>query len=223
MLKALEKRLDYVFSDKSLLRTATTHKSHSATHYERLEFLGDSILDTVIAYELFKRFAHLPEGDLSRLRANLVKEDTLVLLAKELKLGDFLLLGDGELKSGGKSRPSILADAFEAILGALWLEAGFDKTAQIIATLYAPLFLNVVTGQTAKDAKTQLQEWLQARRLDVPKYTITESGAAHSPLFTAHCQIAALKKPITGIGKSRRIAEQEAAKAALLQLEKSWI
>lgn len=218
----LEQALGHQFSDKSLLLAALTHRSHSSPHNERLEFLGDSILNGVIARQLFDRFPQLPEGDLSRLRANLVRQDSLHQLALQLSLGDFLRLGEGELKSGGCQRPSILADALEALFGAVWLDAGFDAANAVIARLYGKLLAAIVPGQSIKDPKTCLQEYLQGKRLALPKYSLKATeGEAHAQQFRIACDIDALRIRTEGVGGSRRAAEQMAAERALERLQKS--
>ncbi len=218
-LESLARALDYAFTDLSLLQTALTHRSFSAAHNERLEFLGDSVLNCVVASALFKRFPDLPEGDLSRLRANLVRQDALHQLALSLKLGDLLCLGEGELRSGGHQRPSILADALEAIFGAVYLDGGFDAARQVIARLYAPLVAELKPGQAQKDAKTRLQEWLQAKRKPLPRYELLDStGAAHERRFEVCCELQNPPLRTTGHGSSRRIAEQAAAEHALKAL-----
>jgi ribonuclease-3 len=215
-LTKLEAFLDYRFRDKNLLTTALTHRSFGAQHNERLEFLGDSVLNCVIAAALFDRFRDLPEGDLSRLRAHLVRQDTLYDLARQLRLGEYLQLGDGEIRSGGKERPSILADALEAIFGAIYQESGFDRAAQVICRLFATQLAAIVPGASMKDAKTRLQEWLQGRRLPLPAYQLLEiTGAAHEQRFLMACQIEKLKVVTEGAGTSRRLAEQDAAGRAL--------
>lgn len=218
-LTALAKRLGHAFSDSSLLRTALTHRSFGTPHNERLEFLGDSILNCSIAYALYQRFPAQDEGDLSRLRANLVRQDSLHQLALSLKIGDVLRLGEGEMKSGGHQRPSILADAVEALFGAIFLDAGFEAARQVILDLYQPLLENLVPGQSTKDAKTRLQEWLQGRRKPLPRYLLLEaSGAAHDQRFEVACEIDYLPLRTTGRGTSRRLAEQAAADNALKAL-----
>lgn len=218
-LSPLERALGHSFQDAFLLQTALTHRSHSSPHNERLEFLGDSVLNAVVAHALFERFPDLPEGDLSRLRANLVRQDSLHALALSLDLGAFLRLGEGELKSGGGSRPSILADALEAVFGAVWLDAGFDRAAAVVVALYADRLQAIVPGQPIKDPKTRLQEYLQGRRLPLPKYTLAGTdGEAHAQTFTVACQIDSLKLCTRGSGSSRRAAEQMAAERALENL-----
>lgn len=220
MIKRLEQAIGHSFSDAFLLQTALTHRSHSSPHNERLEFLGDSILNAVVAHQLFIRFPDVPEGDLSRLRANLVRQDSLHQLALSLTLGNYLRLGEGELKSGGVHRPSILADALEAIFGAVWLDAGFDVANQVIAGLYAKMLNAIVPGQPIKDAKTRLQEYLQGKRLPLPKYLLTATeGEAHAQQFKVACEIERLRIRTEGQGGSRRAAEQIAAEEALKVLQ----
>lgn len=218
----LELALGHRFSDRLLLLTALTHRSHSSPHNERLEFLGDSILNGAIARQLFDRFPQLPEGDLSRLRANLVRQDSLHQLALQLSLGDFLRLGEGELKSGGCQRPSILADALEALFGAVWLDAGFDAANAVIVRLYDRMLTAIVPGRPIKDPKTRLQEYLQGKRLALPKYSLAATeGEAHAQQFRIACEIDALRIRTEGVGASRRAAEQMAAERALERLQKS--
>ncbi len=215
----LEQALGHTFADRTLLQTALTHRSHSSPHNERLEFLGDSILNGVIARALFDRFPDVPEGDLTRLRANLVRQDTLHQLATKLALGNALRLGEGEQKSGGAQRPSILADALEALFGAVWLDASYDAASAVIVRLYDELLAAIVPGQPIKDAKTRLQEYLQGRRLPLPKYALTGTeGEAHAQQFTVACEIEALDIRTVGSGGSRRTAEQVAAQSALERL-----
>lgn len=213
------RKLGHLFSDPSLLRTALTHRSFGTPNNERLEFLGDGILDFVIADLLYQRFQELPEGDLSRLRANLVKQDTLHRLALTVEIGQHLRLGEGELKSGGVQRPSILADALEAVFGAIYLDAGFAAAQQAIARLYGPSIDELKPGHFQKDAKTRLQEWLQGRKKSLPRYQlVTTSGAAHEQSFSVACEIENPALRTLGEGSSRRIAEQAAAEKALKEL-----
>lgn len=215
----LESALGHTFSRRELLRQAVTHRSHPGENNERLEFLGDSVVNCVVAALLFERFGAAREGELSRLRANLVRQETLVEMAQQLGLGDYLLLGEGEQKSGGRGRPSLLADAFEAILGAVYLDAGFDATRRLIARLYQPLLAEMVPGCANKDAKTALQEILQARRLALPRYAVRATrGEAHAQEFEVECRIPALDVCTVGVGASRRAAEQIAAQRAVDQL-----
>jgi ribonuclease III len=215
-LHLLERALGYKFAGRGLLQQAVTHRSYGTPHYERLEFLGDSMLNCVVAAQLYARFPALREGDLSRLRANLVRQDTLHKIADRLKLGDFLQLGEGELKSGGFRRPSILADAFEATLGAIFLDGGFASVEAVIVGLYAELFDSIDPRNTGKDAKTVLQEVLQGRHMSLPVYALLSThGEAHAQKFEVECSLPELKIRTSGIGNSRRAAEQEAAKAAI--------
>ena len=216
---ALAKRLGHSFKDASLLKTALTHRSYGTPHNERLEFLGDSILNCTIAAALYDRFPLQDEGDLSRLRANLVRQDSLHQLALALKIGDVLRLGEGEMKSGGHQRPSMLADALEALFGAVFLDSGFETARAVILNLYHPLLDNLVPGQSTKDAKTRLQEWLQGRKKPLPRYQLLEAtGAAHDQRFEVACEIDYLPLRTTGKGTSRRLAEQVAADNALKAL-----
>lgn len=219
-LQSVAGQLGHVFGDQSLLRTALTHRSFGVPNNERLEFLGDGILDCVIAAALFHRFPELPEGDLSRLRANLVRQETLHQLARSLNLGDKLRLGEGELRSGGAKRPSILADALEALFGAIYLDAGFDAARVVIERLYSQQLDELKPGQFQKDPKTRLQEWLQGRKRPLPKYSLVEAtGAAHEQRFEVVCEIDNPRVRTLGQGASRRIAEQVAAEQALKELK----
>ncbi len=212
----LEKALGHTLAQPALLQQALTHRSHSSPHNERLEFLGDSVLNCAIATLLYRRFAAIREGDLSRLRANLVRQETLAEIADELTLGDYLRLGEGELKSGGFRRPSILADALEAIIGAIYLDAGFVAAQQTIERLYQSRIEQIDPRAAGKDAKTTLQELLQARRLPVPQYDLLATrGEAHAQEFEVTCTVAAIDLQVRGSGASRRSAEQQAAQAAL--------
>ena len=215
----IARSIGHVFSDASLLRTALTHRSFGTPHNERLEFLGDGILDCVIAALLYQRFPELPEGDLSRLRANLVRQESLYQLALQLDIGSTLRFGEGELRSGGASRPSILADALEAVFGAVYLDAGFEKAFKVIEQLYLPLLADLKPGQFQKDPKTRLQEWLQGRKKPLPRYALLETrGAAHEQSFKVACEIDQPAVRTIGSGSSRRIAEQNAAEAAMKAL-----
>jgi len=215
-LSSLEKRLHYVFRNKEYLRQAMTHRSHSANHNERLEFLGDSILNCAVAALLFKRFSTLNEGDLSRVRANLVKQQALYEIAQSLNIAEALRLGEGELKSGGNRRPSILADTLEAILGAIYLDNGFAAVQAVIERLYTPILAHIDPCTLGKDAKTLLQEYLQGRKVALPCYTVVAiRGAAHSQQFEVECAVPAYEIKASGIGASRRAAEQAAAKRVL--------
>lgn len=215
-LASLTRALNYRFADDSLLVLSLTHRSHSSPHNERLEFLGDSLLNCTVAAELYRRYPQLPEGDLSRLRAHLVRQDSLHKLAQSICLGNFLRLGEGELKSGGHQRPSILADALEAVFGAVYLDGGFEAAQQTIQRLYAAMFEELMPGQSMKDAKTRLQEWLQGRKKPLPRYIVLETtGVAHNQQFAVACELDDPKVRVTGAGGSRRLAEQAAAENAL--------
>jgi len=209
------RQLGYVFTQPQLLQRALTHRSFAPEHNERLEFLGDSILGCVIAKYLYSEFPELSEGDLSRLRSNLVKEATLVIFAQQLNLGSQLKLGEGELKSGGFRRPSILADAVEALFGAVFVDGGFVAAEQTVLNLFVPYLAKVDMKMLGKDAKTLLQEYLQGKRLPLPGYSVLETqGEAHEQLFQVECAIPSLKLITRGSGTSRRNAEQQAALAA---------
>lgn len=222
MSARLEKALDYHFSQPELLRQALTHRSHSSPHNERLEFLGDSVLSCTVATMLYRRFPKMKEGELSRLRASLVRQETLADLAAGLGLGDELRLGEGELKSGGFRRPSILADALEAVFGAIYLDAGFSAAQDVIATLYAKRIGQIDPHDSGKDPKTALQEWLQARRHPIPQYTLLATrGDAHAQEFEVACSIPSLGIEAKGCGGSRRSAEQQAAQWVLEKLGKT--
>lgn len=213
--ESLCRQIGYQFTQPQLLQRALTHRSHSAAHYERLEFLGDSVLNCAIAKYLYEHYPDLPEGDLSRVRSNLVNQQTLFTLAQGLNLGELLLLGEGERKSAGSRRPSILADAMEALFGAVFLDANFEAAEQVVLRLYVPFIAQMDVQSLGKDAKTQLQEHLQARKLALPKYTVVATqGEAHAQVFVIECAIAQLKVTTRGAGSSRRIAEQAAAEAA---------
>ncbi|MGH8850285.1 MAG: ribonuclease III [Casimicrobiaceae bacterium] len=210
--------LGYAFRRPELLRQALTHRSFGAEHNERLEFIGDSVLNCAIALTLYRRFPQVPEGELSRVRANLVNKDTLYRLARKLDLGGAIRLGEGELKSGGAARPSILADALEAVFGAVFLDGGFDAADAAIGRAYAGELAGIDPSGLAKDPKTRLQEWLQGRRLPVPDYTVAAiRGEAHLQTFDVMCSIPALSIAATGSGPSRRAAEQAAAADAYEQ------
>jgi ribonuclease-3 len=217
---SLEQALDYQFRDAALLEQALTHRSHNAHHNERLEFLGDSVLNFVVAALLFKRFSKIDEGDLSRLRANLVKQSSLADIAQRLSLSQHLRLGEGELKSGGFRRPSILADAVEAVFGAVFLDSGFDAAQKVIARQYAPILVHVDPKTLGKDPKTLLQEVLQGRKLDLPAYSVIAThGAAHNQMFEVQCSIPKLDITVSAPGASRRAAEQSAATLAIAAIE----
>lgn len=212
----LEKRLGYHFKNIERLHLALTHRSANSKHNERLEFLGDSILSFVVADELYHRFPKMNEGDMSRMRATLVRGHTLAELAREFELGDHLKLGPGELKSGGFRRDSILADAVEAIIGAIYLDSGTEVIRAIILSWYQARFDAINPSVSQKDPKTQLQELLQGRRKPLPIYTVNKiKGEAHNQEFTIQCEILGVDRVIVGKGTSRRKAEQAAAEAAL--------
>jgi ribonuclease-3 len=215
-LQLLQSRLGYTFQDAALLQQALTHRSHSSLHNERLEFLGDSILNCVVASVLYERFSALDEGDLSRLRANLVKQQSLYEIAQKLELSQFLRLGEGELKSGGFRRPSILADTLEALLGAIFLDAGFNAARDVIRAFYIPILDTVDPRTLGKDAKTLLQEYLQGKKIALPQYNVVAThGAAHNQEFEIECLVPKLDIQVFGTGGSRRAGEQAAAKRAL--------
>jgi len=219
-LSALQVRLGYAFREPALLQQAMTHRSFSADHNERLEFLGDSVLNLAVAHLLYRELAKLPEGDLSRVRANLVKQDTLQALALHMQLPEVLRLGEGELKSGGRKRPSILADALEALIGAVYLDGGYAAAQALVERLFKGLEIKPEMQAAAKDPKTELQEWLQGRRMRLPVYRVAGTlGAAHKQTFDVECEIPDLGKVERGIGASRRAAEQAAAAAILMALK----
>lgn len=219
-LSGLQGRLQHSFSDPALLARALTHRSFSADHNERLEFLGDSVLNLAVSDLLFQGLDKQSEGDLSRIRANLVKQETLHRLATELGLSDVLRLGEGEMRSGGQKRPSILADALEAVIGAVYLDAGFDKARALVQRLFKDVEINPQMSAGAKDAKTELQEWLQGRRMQLPVYRVVATlGAAHKQTFDVECEVPDLNLVERGIGASRRAGEQAAAAAMLHTLK----
>lgn len=215
-LDTLQSRLGYRFRDPALLQIALTHRSHSSLHNERLEFLGDSVLNCVVAVFLYERYGELDEGSLSRLRSNLVRQQTLHEIAQKLDISSCLRLGEGELKAGGFKRPSILADAMEALFGAIFLDAGFEAVQKVIRPLYAPILESADPETLGKDAKTLLQEFLQSRKLGLPQYNVVAThGAAHKQEFEIECLIPKLDIQAFGSGSSRRAGEQIAAKLAL--------
>jgi ribonuclease-3 len=219
-LVALQARLKHSFSDARLLQLALTHRSFSSDHNERLEFLGDSVLNLAVSHLLYTRLSALPEGDLSRVRANLVKQDTLHRLALELQLSPLLRLGEGEARSGGPSRPSILADALEALIGAVYLDAGFSAAEALVRRLYESVEINPRMEAAAKDPKTELQEWLQGHKMKLPLYRVAATlGAAHKQTFDVECEVPELGLRERGIGGSRRAGEQAAAAAMLIRLK----
>ena len=218
----LQDRLQHAFADAALLQRAVTHRSFSADHNERLEFLGDSVLNLAVSSLLYRQLADQPEGDLSRVRANLVKQDTLHGLALRLKLPEVLRLGEGEAKSGGKLRPSILADALEALIGAVYLDAGYARAEALVHRLFEAVDVNPQMQAAAKDPKTALQEWLQGRKMKLPLYRVVGTvGAAHRQTFDVECEIPDLGLTERGIGGSRRAGEQAAAAALLAALQKA--
>ena len=204
-LSILEERIGYKFADRKLLERAVTHRSFAAQHNERLEFLGDSVLNCVVGYALFQRDKHFTEGDLSRVRANLVCERTLAVIAKQIDVSAFLRMGEGEMKTGGAHRPSITADAMEAIFGAVFAESGFEAAQKVILGLFEPILAAPTAEQLGKDSKTRLQEYV----------VVSVTGAAHAQHFNCECRIPSLEITTQGHAASRRSAEQEAATAAL--------
>jgi ribonuclease-3 len=212
----LAKAIGYDFKSAALLEQALTHRSHSSAHNERLEFLGDAVLDCAISRWLFERYPKFDEGDLSRVRASLVRQQTLYEIAQRIELSRDLRLGEGESRSGGFRRPSILADAFEALIGAIALDGGFDAAAAVVERLYKPVIEAVDPTTLGKDAKTLLQEFLQGKRVPLPIYSVIATrGAAHSQEFDVECAIPKFAIKVTGTGGSRRAAEQSAARKAL--------
>lgn len=221
LTQRLQQALGYTFVRPDLLTQALTHRSYGSVNNERLEFLGDSVLNCTVARALFDAFPDLPEGSLSRLRANLVRQETLADIAIELKLGESLRLGEGELKSGGFRRPSILADALESLFGAVFLDAGFDAAQRVVRGLFDPLVAKIDPTASGKDPKTLLQEILQSRRLPLPDYQLVDThGEAHDQNFVVECVLAKPVLTTRGVGKSRRAAEQEAARQACAALQK---
>ena len=221
-LDALQRRIGYRFTDARLLTRALTHRSFGADHNERLEFLGDAVLSLAVSGLLFERFAGSDEGDLTRVRAHLVREDSLHRVAVLLGLPEVLNLGEGEARGGGAQRASILADALEAVLGATFLDGGFDAASELVKGLFGEVIQTTDVASWSKDAKTELQEWLQARRLPVPNYRISATrGQAHAQTFEVECLVPALNLTESGEGRSRRVAEQEAARRMLEALKAS--
>ena len=216
---ALEQRLGHRFAEPRLLARALTHRSYSADHNERLEFLGDAVLNLAVADLLYERLPEASEGELSRMRANLVKQGSLHPLAVQLGLSAWLKLGEGEMRSGGAHKPSMLADALEAVLGAVYVDAGYDVARLAVHRLFSSVEIKPTMQAAAKDAKTALQEWLQARKLELPRYEVQAiHGAAHQQRFEVVCSIATLELTCHGTGGSRRAAEQDAAAQALQAL-----
>lgn len=219
-LEPLVKALGYRFSDPALLTRALTHRSAGGAHYERMEFLGDALLNFVIGEAAFNTWPKAAEGDLSRLRASLVCEDSLARLGRDLKLGDYLKMGSGELKSGGYRRESILADALEAVLGAIYLDAGFEAAKNACLKMFAELLANPPEAETLKDSKTRLQERLQADSRPLPEYiVITEYGPPHRRVFTVNCRLLDGEWLTEACGPSRKQAEQDAAKLMLQKIK----
>jgi ribonuclease III len=221
-IEKLSRKIEYTFNNENLLLEALTHRSVGAVNNERLEFLGDSVLNFVVAEQLFASLPKASEGDLSRLRASVVKKESLVEIAHDLQLGDFISLGSGELKSGGFRRESILADAVEAILGAVLRDSGFDECKLLVLRLCKNKIEQTIIDGPEKDAKTRLQEYLQSRRYRLPEYNVTDiKGKAHQQTFSVECFIKELDLHTNGVGRSRRIAEQEAAQKAIESIEKN--
>lgn len=222
-INALLKKIGYSFNNIELLNEALTHRSYAAKNNERLEFLGDGILNFVIADELFKLYPDVQEGDLSRLRANLVNKESLAEIAKHLKLGEVIQLGSGELKSGGFRRSSILADAVESIFGAVYCDSGFDACRKLIVRLYTSRLASPADLQSLKDPKTRLQELLQSRKYPLPAYQVIKiTGQAHAQVFHVSCHIKQMNIEVSGEGKSRRKAEQAAAEKAITEVENCY-
>ncbi len=218
-LVELQRRLQHQFANASLLSQALTHRSFSSDHNERLEFLGDSVLSLAVSDLLYRRLSELPEGDLSRVRANLVRQETLHQLSVELGLPDVIRLGEGEMRSGGQKRPSILADVLEAVIGAVYLDGGFSIAQALVHRLFQSIEINPTMEAIGKDPKTELQEWLQGRKMKLPLYRVVGTlGAAHKQTFDVECEIIELNLAERGIGGSRRAGEQAAALAMLQTL-----
>jgi ribonuclease-3 len=218
-LSGLQQRLQHIFSEPRLLQRALTHRSFGADHNERLEFLGDSVLNLAVASLLYERLGGRPEGDLSRVRANLVKQETLHQLAVGLGLPAFIRLGEGEARSGGHKRPSILADALEALIGAVFIDAGYSSAQELVRRLFGDVEITPRMAAIGKDPKTELQEWLQGRKMALPMYkVVATSGAAHQQVFDVECEVAEIGRTERGIGGSRRAGEQAAAAAMLAHI-----
>ncbi len=221
-LDALQRRIGHRFADSRLLTRALTHRSFGADHNERLEFLGDAVLSLAVSSLLYERFEGSDEGDLTRVRAHLVREESLHRVALQLSLPEVLHLGEGEARGGGAQRASILADALEALIGATFLDGGFDAAGTVVKGLFGEIIATTDIASWSKDAKTELQEWLQARRLPVPIYRISATrGQAHAQTFEVECDVPALSLVEQGVGRSRRVAEQEAARRMLDALKNS--
>lgn len=220
-LARLQERLRHRFSDPALLVRALTHRSFSAEHNERLEFLGDSVLNLAVSALLYERLAALPEGDLTKVRATLVKQEPLHQIAVGLGVPEALRLGEGEVRTGGRRRPSILADALEALIGAVYVDAGYAAAEALVRRLFDDVEINPRMAASAKDPKTELQEWLQGRKMNLPIYRVAATvGAAHKQTFDVECEVPEFRAVERGIGASRRAAEQAAAAAMLLNLKK---
>ena len=219
-LKKFQTLIDYQFKQPDLLGQALTHRSYSSDkNNERLEFLGDSVLSLVITHHIYQRQPEADEGDLSRIRSSLVKQEALARVARDIGLGDYIYLGGGELKSGGFRRSSILSDTLEAIIGAIYLDSGFGPAQDTILFLYRDYLLTLPDTDTLKDAKTRLQEYLQSRQLGLPEYKVIKTvGKSHDQVFTVTCSIASLKLEYSGEGSSRKKAEQDAARKTLDQI-----
>jgi ribonuclease-3 len=219
-LAVLQDKLQHRFKDARLLQRAVTHRSFSADHNERLEFLGDSVLNLAVSSLLYERLQSLPEGDLTKVRASMVRQEPLHQLALRLGLPDLLRLGEGEVRSNGRQRPSILADALEAVIGAVYLDAGFAAAEALVRRLFQDVEMKPSLAVAAKDAKTELQEWLQGRKMNLPLYRVVGTlGAAHRQTFEVECEVVELGLVERGIGASRRAGEQAAAAAMLLALK----
>ena len=219
-LDALQRRLGHRFANPTLLQRALTHRSFGADHNERLEFLGDAVLSLAVSELLYERFAGSDEGDLTRVRAHLVREDSLHRAALGLGLPELLRLSEGEARGGGALRPSILADALEAVIGAVFTEGGYSRARALVQSLFGEVIQSTEAESWSKDAKTELQEWLQGRKLAVPVYRIVATrGQAHAQTFEVECAVPALEVAELGVGRSRRSAEQEAARRLLARLK----
>ena len=219
-LDRLQRKIGYQFNQEALLKQALTHRSAAKVHNERLEFLGDAILNFTIAEALYHQFPHSNEGELSRMRATLVREQTLAELAREFELGEYMLLGPGELKSGGFRRESILADCVEAVIGAISLDSTPAKSSAVVRLWYQALLQEINPGDNQKDPKTRLQEYLQGKRLPLPTYNVSDiQGEAHCQTFTVECHVPNIDRTFIGKGSSRRKAEQMVAEEILQQLD----
>ncbi|WP_434064649.1 ribonuclease III [Sessilibacter corallicola] len=216
LLERLQKRLGYTFQNSSILQQALTHRSFGANNNERLEFLGDSLLGMFIGERLYEKFTNATEGELTRIRSSLVKGETLAQIAREFELGDCLIMGEGELKSGGFRRDSILADAVESIIAGIYLESGFETSRKVVLNWFGSRLDSLELAQTGKDPKTQLQEYLQACGAPLPKYGIeTLEGEAHNQVITVSCEIQGFSQPFTASAKNKKQAEKKAAQLAL--------